>query len=239
MKPNKYKGITVRTLYQLIREQFAQVGDSFVHEELQPNDFEFREVISWLGDVCGKHILDVGCGKARMVKALHSLGAIAVGVDPVWTFIQCAARRIETTSPLLVGEVEWLPFKDESFDGVVCVEVIEHVPNTIRALAEMARVLKPEGRLVVIDKNILGLDRKWLIPVALKKWWLERRGRWMYPPDFPFREKWFRPKEIKSLLECHFSYVEVNYLVSGRTLFPLLFKLFPQAQFYVSWRAIK
>ena len=232
---------------RMIRERFAVVGrdELFVHHQLAADDFEFHEVVTWLEDVRGKHVLDLGCGKGRMVAALAARGARVIGVDPVLVFLRPASTRqdaevaVTARLPLACGEAEWVPFPEGTFDAVLCVEDLEHVPDTGRALREMARVLKPGGRLVVIDKNILGLDRKWLVPVALKKWWLERRGCWMYTPDFPFREKWFRPAHVRRLLERHCARVECHYLISGRTLLPFLFRAIPQAHQYVSWRALK
>ena len=132
---------------------------------------------------------------------------------------------------------------DGLFDACICIEVLEHVPDTDAALGEMARVLRKRGRLMVIDKSVFALHPKWLVPWALVKRTKELSGRWMYPRDFPFREKWFRPGALAKKMARHFERVEVKYLVRDTAapgpLRGALLRRFPWVSLYVAWRGVK
>jgi ubiquinone/menaquinone biosynthesis C-methylase UbiE len=87
-------------------------------------------------------ILDIGCGSSRIVQALPR----AVGLD-----IQLKKlRRIAASTPALVqATITRLPFRDASFDTVICSQVIEHVPEPLVDWREFNRVLAPGGTFVV------------------------------------------------------------------------------------------
>lgn len=98
------------------------------------------------------HLLDVGCGTGRWVRRLGERGFFAVGIDQSLAMLRLA-RETGTLSPLFVGEVQSLPFEDESFDCVSVITVIQHIPPTqqIDALKEMIRVLRPTGYLILFE----------------------------------------------------------------------------------------
>ena len=96
--------------------------------------------------------LDVGCGDGRAVGVwLSELVAEWVGVDVSERAVERAralgldARRVDDAAEL--------PFEDDSFDAAVCLDVLEHLFTPLDALREVARVLKPEGALVVTVPN--------------------------------------------------------------------------------------
>ena len=113
----------------------------------------------------GERLLDLGCGEGRHVIAAYMLDGIdAVGVDlSVEDLGTARARRAEFAEFLgdaenregaapalfavLAGDALRLPFEDETFDAVICSEVLEHIPDYRAALCEIHRVLKPDGRL--------------------------------------------------------------------------------------------
>ena len=84
-------------------------------------------------------VLDVGCGMQPYRPLMGPKMAEYVGVD----------REGELTRPTVIGSAESLPFEDESFDVVLSTQVLEHVPDPPRALAEAVRVLKRGGRLIL------------------------------------------------------------------------------------------
>lgn len=107
----------------------------------------------------GDRILDVGCGEGR-----HTLGAYlhanveAVGVDLSANDIQKAREgAVEFVDPnnadksitFQEADALALPFEDDSFDKVICSEVLEHIPDYKGVLKEIKRVLKPDGLLAV------------------------------------------------------------------------------------------
>jgi dolichol-phosphate mannosyltransferase len=88
-----------------------------------------------------ERVLDVGCGSSRIIGA----GRL-VGLDIVLAKLRYARRY---GNPLVHGSIFALPFKDASFDCVICSEVIEHVPADQRVFSELERVLEPGGRLIL------------------------------------------------------------------------------------------
>lgn len=84
-------------------------------------------------------VLDVGCGTKPYEKTWFADAESYIGADFV----------TERSTPDVVASAMDLPFPDETFDTVVCTEVLEHVPDPLRALKEMRRVLKQGGALVL------------------------------------------------------------------------------------------
>jgi SAM-dependent methyltransferase len=91
-------------------------------------------------------VLDVGCGTGGTMRALHGLARF-VGLDMNATAATLARRR--TGNPVTLGSVTDLPFADGTFDGVLALDVYEHVTDDARALAETRRVLRRGGTLVL------------------------------------------------------------------------------------------
>jgi SAM-dependent methyltransferase len=90
-------------------------------------------------------LLDAGCGSGALLAQLQRFGAVS-GVDVNPVAVACARERgvgaVETAS------VERLPFADDEFDLLVCLDVLEHVADDGRALAELRRVSSPGGFLI-------------------------------------------------------------------------------------------
>ena len=99
----------------------------------------------WIAPAPGERILDVGCGKGHLVKALSELGVDAVGIDLNPNAAEVAVvPRVRTMSAIN------LEFEDGTFDAVVSFHAIEHIPPVGDALREMARVVKPTGKVLVV-----------------------------------------------------------------------------------------
>jgi len=123
-----------------------------------------------LGAAAGKTLLDVGCGDAELASKLARRGAVVTGLDADPMMIAAAHRRsaIENTQLKLVeGRAEQLPFDDESFDCVLAVTVLCFVQGAEHAVTEMARVLKPGGRLVIGE---LGRWSWWAAHRRIRGW---------------------------------------------------------------------
>jgi len=100
----------------------------------------------------GALLLDVGCGTGRWLRRCGQRGLSAVGVDQSLAMLHLARQRA-TLSPLFAGEIQNLPFLDESFDCVSAVTVVQHIPpeRQEQALGEMVRVLRPDGYLILFE----------------------------------------------------------------------------------------
>lgn len=124
----------------------------------------------------GEHVLDVGCGTGEVTmraKARTGSSGSVAGIDPSPEMIAVArqkAAQAELDVDYRVAAVEALPFPDATFDVVLSSLMMHHLPADLkpRGLAEIGRVLKPGGRLVVIDfkkpTSLLGrLAPVWLL----------------------------------------------------------------------------
>jgi ubiquinone/menaquinone biosynthesis C-methylase UbiE len=119
-----------------------------------------RETYLTLLDIsAGERVLDVGCGSGAVTRDLaRRVGerGLAVGLDPSPELLAVARELAEEAGlrdrvELREGNALRLPFPDGSFDVVVCATVLSHVPEGEAAIPELARVLRPGGRLGVFD----------------------------------------------------------------------------------------
>lgn len=96
--------------------------------------------------------LDAGCGDGRYLAALDAeLPARRAGTDISERILETARARVD--ADFRQGNLESLPFEDGAFDLVLCSQVIEHVLDADAAAAELARVLRPGGTLVISTDN--------------------------------------------------------------------------------------
>jgi SAM-dependent methyltransferase len=202
---------------------------------LADDDPRLAGVVDHLGPVAGRHILDLGCGKGRFSRALDELGASVVGLD-LSTAMLDGATGIDRVR----ASARRLPFGPASFDGVVAVEVFEHLASRSvdDVCAEICRVLRPGGRLVIVDKNACSWNaqRPWLPSIAVK-WIDERRGLWMYSHREKVRERWFRAGALKRRLLRWFPSVRVQYLLSRAEIGRMPFQHVPGTRLFVLWAA--
>ncbi len=223
---NDYESV-VASRFDLLHARFK--------DAIEDGDRRLAGLLGALEPIAGRRILDIGCGKGRFARALHARGAAVIGLD-ISPAMLASARGIDRVR----GSVCRLPFGTASFDGVVAVEVFEHLsPASIDvAFGEIRRVLKPGGRVAIIDKNACSWNAKrpWL-PSVLVKWIDERRGLWMYARGGTVREHWFRAGGFKRRLARWFRPVRVDFLLSNAEEGRLLFRLVPATRLFVMWSA--
>ena len=94
----------------------------------------------------GAEILDAGCGSGRNMADLALLGTVT-GVE--LADVSVARARERGVGEVVQCSITELPFSDDQFDLAVCFDVVEHVDDHLRALAELHRVVRPGGTLVV------------------------------------------------------------------------------------------
>lgn len=97
-------------------------------------------------------VMDLGCGRGGVVELFWRDVALATGLDPDAPSL---AEHRAPGMPVVRGRGENLPFADESFDLVVCLWVLEHIPQPEMVLREVRRVLRPRGHFVFLTPNVL------------------------------------------------------------------------------------
>ena len=153
----------------------------------------FDRHIEWTG----KKVLDLGCAGGFMAEAMADRAAKVTGIDPAKDAIAAARAHAEQTGRNInydVGAGEALPYDDESFDAVVCVDVLEHVSDLQQVLAEVTRVLRPGGLFLYDTINRNPLSRFATITVAENILGLLPRGT--HDPAL-----FIKPAELKAALK--------------------------------------
>ncbi|MBM3276308.1 MAG: class I SAM-dependent methyltransferase [Candidatus Sericytochromatia bacterium] len=143
---------------------------------IDPGILHVKLLLEHLGDLERKRVLDVGCGKGRFARVLQAehAGARIWGLDISVEMLRFVPAGIRVSAGLMTA----LPFADDCFDAAYAVESLEHAVEIERAVSEICRVVKPGGRIAIIDKNAA------------------QKGR-LATPDW---ERWFGQKELERLL---------------------------------------
>jgi ubiquinone/menaquinone biosynthesis C-methylase UbiE len=112
-----------------------------------------QEALRALSLLPDDRFLDVGCGTGAAVRQAAGTVASAVGLDLSEEMIARAGELAAgmPSARFVVGDSERLPFSDTAFTAVLCTASFHHYPHPAQALAEMARVLTPNGRLAIAD----------------------------------------------------------------------------------------
>jgi demethylmenaquinone methyltransferase/2-methoxy-6-polyprenyl-1,4-benzoquinol methylase len=119
-----------------------------------------KRLASIAGDVRGKRVLDLACGTGDIAFEFRDRGASIVGVDITFRMVQLARMKAlappepRTPTPaLVVGDMTSLPIRDQQFDIVTTGYGLRNVPVLDTAIAEIRRVLRPDGLLLSLDFN--------------------------------------------------------------------------------------
>ncbi len=104
-----------------------------------------------VAEVAPRAVLEVGCGPGELASRIQSaLGCDVVALDSSERMVALARDR---NVDARVGDVQDLPFESEAFDCAVAAWMLYHVPELDRGVAELARVLRPGGRLVAVTNS--------------------------------------------------------------------------------------
>lgn len=157
-------------------------------------------VVEALAEAAPCRVLEVGPGKGELAERVaRELAAEVVAVDQSERMVELTqARGIDAR----LGDVQALPFADGEFDAAVAAWMLYHVPDVDRGLAELARVLRPGGRLVAVTNSASSLLELWSLVGAGPK------------ADYPFGRE-----NGEELLARHFERV-ARRDIDGDVTFP-------------------
>ncbi len=123
-------------------------------------------------------VADIGCGPGVMVEAVLARGGTFAGVDASTEMIREAMGKYGTRPGVdfQVGSIEQLPLPDGCFDQVICMAVLEYLQSPDRALAEIARILRPGGMGLITVPKRWHIDRC-TVAITSPIRWAARRFR--------------------------------------------------------------
>jgi 2-polyprenyl-6-hydroxyphenyl methylase / 3-demethylubiquinone-9 3-methyltransferase len=152
-------------------------------------------------DLRGRKTLDVGCGGGLLAEEFARLGCEVTGIDPSEKSLEAArahAREAGLAIDYAQGTGERIPFPDAAFDLASCCDVLEHVRDLPRVIAEISRVLKPGG--IFLYDTINRTLRSKLVMIKLMQEW-----SWtsFMPPDLHDWKMFIKPQELISLMAEH------------------------------------
>jgi 2-polyprenyl-3-methyl-5-hydroxy-6-metoxy-1,4-benzoquinol methylase len=145
---------------------YEQIRHDAFGEDIGQNSWltagEQDRFIEWLRLSTGQQLLDVACGAGGPVLRIAALtGCSITGVDvheqAIATASALAAQRnlAAVATFQIVDASQPLPFKDDSFDAITCIDAINHLPDRSRVISDWARMLKPGGRLLFTDPIVV------------------------------------------------------------------------------------
>jgi ubiquinone/menaquinone biosynthesis C-methylase UbiE len=119
-------------------------------------DYESRLLLEMTRPGQGELILDVGCGTGIFTIDLLAAGSQVTGLEPSLPMLQRAGKKaVGGSFHMVQGDMRWLPFADGAYDKTVSVTAIEFLGDARGGIAELFRVTKPGGLIVVASLNSL------------------------------------------------------------------------------------
>ena len=143
-------------------------------------------------------VLEVGCGGGILSEEIAKIGYITTGIDPSESSLNTAIEHAKENNLKIKYEKgigEDLPFQPDSFNVVLCCDVLEHVHDLPKVISEISRVLKNGGIFIYDTFNRTYFSKISAIRI-LQEW-----KRWaIMPPNLHVWEMFIRPEEMISLL---------------------------------------
>jgi ubiquinone/menaquinone biosynthesis C-methylase UbiE len=150
---------------EAVQKQFAKTVDAFAKYAARDTWEVVQEKVAFAKPQSSDVALDVACGPGGLVLALAPHVRFARGLDLTEAMLRQArtfqAERGISNAGFDRGDAEQLPYADASFDLVTCQCSLHHVPKPELPVREMARVAKPQGRVMIIDTVAPEMDEKY------------------------------------------------------------------------------
>ena len=198
-------------------------------------------VFQWLPEKKGS-ILDIGCGDCFITRHFPKKCDKVYGLDISYDHIHLASGWYPELH-LVKGSMENIPFRNSSFDIVTAIEVLEHTEDDASAIAEVERVLKPGGTLILTVPHRgffyllypASLRKNFPVFYRMYKWLTDSRGR---GPEPNFKEhRHYSVDQITNLLRDRFKVVKVETrgLAISEVLYLMMINFFRYRNFITAF----
>jgi len=157
----------------------AAADEEHYPSTIDPRILHVKIVLEHLGNLDGKRVADVGCGKGRFARIVRERYPVAsvCALDLAEAMLAHVPVEIHRCAATMTA----LPLATASCDGAYATESLEHAVDIPAAVAELCRIVKPGGRIAIIDKNAAAWGRL----------------------ETPEWERWFGRKELERMLARH------------------------------------
>jgi ubiquinone/menaquinone biosynthesis C-methylase UbiE len=123
-------------------------------------------ILNFLGEA--RAVLEVGCGTGHWLGEIHRATPaterrLLAGIDPSMAMLERASAGAGARAHLVRARAEELPWRDQAFDRIVCVNALHHFEDRDRFFAEARRVLKPGGGVLTIGKDPHREEESWWV----------------------------------------------------------------------------
>ncbi len=154
-QPNPGQDVATQAKLQQVQSQFGPVAADYVTSKVHASGQD----LAWLVEAAAltgvERVLDIATGGGHAAFALAPHAAEVVALDLTPPMLEVAQKEAEARNlrniRFLAGDAQSIPCEDRSFDVVVCRQAAHHFPNVRQCVSEWARVLKPGGKMILID----------------------------------------------------------------------------------------
>jgi ubiquinone/menaquinone biosynthesis C-methylase UbiE len=140
---------------ETVQKQFTKTAEAFAKFAVRDSLEVLAEKVEFAKPQAHELVLDVACGPGAFVLAVAPRVRFALGFDLTPEMLRQArqfqAEKQIANTAFVLGDADSLPFPDACFDLVSCQHAFHHITKPEPVLAEMIRVTKPEGRLLILD----------------------------------------------------------------------------------------
>ena len=223
VKAEKFREWNERMLEKYDPDAFHHHSNPFVRFIERMRVKAIFKVIDIKGEDC---IIEIGCGAGNVIEKAPACKLF--GVDISSSVLRKARLRLTEKVHLFQGDAQNLPCKDQAFTHIICSEVLEHLLDPSAALRELARIVKPQGAVVISvpNESMINQIKGILIRFGIFEWLFRRRGGYEEMPEkmedewhlhtYPLKEwldlfeKSFKVTRLKSI---PFVWLPLRYVV--------------------------
>ena len=154
-----------KNVKQIFSDRSETYSDEYYLNSVTAYSFRIRQkrVIEYLDNLNGKKILDIGCGPGIMVDYMIEKNFEYHGVDISEKMIDVCNKKYSNIESVKfsIGAIEAIKYPDNFFDIVIVMGVVEYVDKDLNAIKELARVVKPQGTVIITLPNKYSPFRIW------------------------------------------------------------------------------